>query len=179
MELNIQRLFFIALGVIAAVFALLCFLKRYAKPKPLAVIGDILRYACVQAFLSLAFLAVYILYVKNGYTPRLSDIGVAMLPFSVLVFWAAWRFSALLPGRSSLLYPLGYSVFLLWRFFAESGGIKFFGYVLLNPVYGFIGSKLLDSTLRPLAAVSALLPFVCAALGYGLAIKGIDKKRKM
>lgn len=179
MDINLEKLFFAAVAAVAAVFFGLCRLKKYKKPRFLSVIGDAARYACLQAFLSLVFLAVYVLYIKNGRTPRLSDIGVAMLPFSVLVFWCAWRFSALSPRRYSLLYPLFYSAFLLWRFFSAGGGVKFFGYVLLNPVYGFIGSGLLESSLKPLAAVSALLPFVCAALGYGLGTKGIDKRQKM
>ncbi len=179
LNINLQKLFFTALGALAVLFALLCYVKRYKKIKALFVLGDIARYACLQCFVSLAFLAVYVLYIKNGHTPRLSDIGVAMLPFSILLFWAAWRFGVLSEKRYSLLYPLAYSLFLLWRFFSSDGELKFFAYVLLNPVYGFIGSSLLESSLRPLAAVSALLPFASAALGYGIALKGIDKKHKV
>lgn len=176
---DLQKTFFLLLAALLALLALLCFLKRFTRRRIFSVLGDILRYLCLQGLTVLAFLAVYVLYVKNGRTPRLSDIGVAMLPFTVFVFWFAWRFSLLGARRTSLLYPLCYSAFLLWRFFSVGGGLKFFGYVLLNPVYGFIGSDLLESKLRPLAAVSALLPFACAAVGYGLALKGIDKKRKV
>lgn len=179
MIFNLQKTFFILLAALLALLALPCFLKRFERRRLFAALGDILRYLCLQGLTVLAFLAVYVLYVKNGRTPRLSDIGVAMLPFSVFVFWFAWRFSLLGAGRTSLLYPLCYSALLLWRFFSVGGGLRFFGYVLLNPVYGFIGSDLLESKLRPLAAVSALLPFACAAVGYGLALKGIDKKRKL
>lgn len=181
MLIDLQRIFFIFAAADAALFALLCLLKRVRLPKALQTAADVLRYACIQVFLSLAFFAVYVLYVKNGSAARPADIGVAMLPFSAAVYFAAWRFSALSPKRYSLLYPLAYSLFLLFRFFAFSadGGIKFFGYVLLNPVYGFIGSSLLNGKLKYLAAVSALLPFVTAAVGYGLGTKGIDKRGKM
>lgn len=179
MNINLQRLFFIATGAVVAAFALLCRFKGKIKIKGLLWLGDALRYACVQALISLAFLGVYVLYVKNGRVPRLADIGVAMVPFSVAAYWAAWRFGALSKSRKSLLCPLFYSAFLLWRFFATSGSLRHFVYVLLNPVYGFIGSKLLDSVYRPLAAVSALLPFACAAIGYGLSLKRIDKKIKI
>lgn len=179
MDLNLQRLFFIALAVLAAVFALLCRFKGTIKIKAIRWLGDALRYACLQGFISLAFLGVYVLYVKNGLFPRLADLGVAIVPFSVFVFWAAWRLGALSSSRASLLCPAAYSLFLLWRFFSSTGTLSSFIYVLLNPVYGFVGSHLLDSSLRPLAAVSAVLPFACAALGYGLALKGIDKKAKI
>ena len=179
LNINLQRLFFIALAILALAFALLCRFKGKIKLRAVALLGDVLRYVCLQGFVSLVFLGVYVLYVKNGQAPKLADIGVAMIPFSVLVFWAAWRFGALSASRISLLSPLAYSLFLLWRFFTFDGALGHFVYVLLNPIYGFIGSELLNSSLRGLAAVGALLPFACAALGYGLALKGIDKRTKM
>lgn len=178
MGIDLTRLFLKALSLLCAAFAALCFLKGRFRHRLFAVLGDALRCACLQGFLNLVFFAVYAMYVKNGRAPSASDIGVSLLPLSVLVFWAAWRLSALSAGAESLLFPLCYGGFLLFAFFKAKGGAKFFGYVLLNPAFGFIGSSLLESRLRPLAAVSALLPAACAALGRGLAAKGIDKRQK-
>ena len=178
MGINLTRLFFQALFFICAAFALLCFFKGKFKKTVLHSIGEGLRYICLQCFLNLVFFAVYIMYIKNGRSPSGSDVGVSLLPFSAAVFWAAFRFSALSADVKTLLYPALYSALLLVGFFVSGSGVKFLGYILLNPIYGFIGSGLVQGKLRPLAAVSALLPFACAALGRGIALKGIDRKNK-
>lgn len=178
-DINLSRVFLTVFLSLAAVFALLCFLKGRFKYGGFALAGDILRYLCLQGLISLTFLLSYVLFIKNGVTPALSDIGVAFIPLTVGVYWAAWGLGVLSPSPWRLCLPLAYSLFLLWRFFTAGKGIAFFGYIIFNPSFGFIGSQLSDSTLKPLAALGALLPFCCAAIGRSLGVKTIDKKRKI
>lgn len=178
-DINLSYVFLLVLAVLGALFALLCFLKGRLGKGFLPLIGDLLRYLCLQGLVSLVFLLCYAFFIKNGFSPSLSDMGVAFIPLVVGVNWAAWRFGALSPSPSRLWLPLIYSAFLLYKFFTAGGGVSFFGYVVFNPAFAFIGSLLSDSPLKPLGAFSALLPMFCALIGRGLSLKVIDNRRKM
>ncbi len=179
MNVNLSRVFFAVFFAVAAAFAFLILLKGRVPLKGAPFLGDLLRYLCLQLLSGLVFVFCYVLFIKNGKTPSLSDLGVAFIPISVLIHLAAWRYGALGLHVNRLLIPLAYAVFLTVRFFSAKGTVSLFGYLIFNPSFGFIGSAFASSPLRFLGAVSALLPFATAALGRGLALKGIDKRVKM
>lgn len=178
-DINLSYIFLLAVFVVGALFLFLCFLKGKAKGVLLPFIGDALRYLCIQGLISLVFLLCYAFFIKNGFSPPLSDMGVAFIPLCVLAYMLAWRYGALSPCRSRLWLPLAYSLFLLYRFFTAGGGLSFFRYLVFNPAFGFIGNLLTNSPLRPLGAIGALVPLFCALIGRGLALKMIDNRQKM
>lgn len=186
MDIDLQKIFFTIFGCDAAVFVVLILLKRRLNGlrgtagKAARALCAALCYASAQVFIILMFLCVYTLYVKNGYRPAAGDVGVAFCPFSVLVFALLWRFRAMPLQLSSLLLPLAYSLFLAYRWLsAESGSIASFGYILYNPVFGFIGADFSGTPQRPLHLVSAFLPFACAALGRGAGLYLAALKNKL
>lgn len=177
MDINLSRVFLLAITAVAAVFSLLCFLKgRLYRP---SFLGDALRFLCVQALISLAFLLAYAFFVKNGHSPALSDLGVAFVPLTVGAYWAAWGLGVLSPSPSRLLFPLGYSAFLFFKYFTVGEGLGFFGYAVFNPPFAFIGSKLFSGPFKAFGALGALLPLLCALIGRGFGVKTIDKRRKI
>ncbi len=180
MGANLQDVFLKAMAAVFLCFAALCIVKHFVKAVPrfwgtaFRTVLDWAIWACLQLLLNLAFLVSYVLYAKNGTDLSFSDLGVAFTVVSALVFCLAWRLGFLGQSAVVLLPALAYSVFLLHRFFAAGGGLGFFGYAIYNPMFAFIGSNLQGNS-RTLAAVSALLPLACSALGRGLAVKSIDK----
>lgn len=126
-----------------------------------------------QLVLNLSFLICYALFVKNGYTPSLSDLGVAFIGLSAGLYCLLWRCRALPSKPVSLLPFAAYSVFLAYRFFFAKGLWGRLSYLIANPLFGFIGGE----SAGPLGVLGALLPFACAALGRGLA--GVDKSSKI
>lgn len=175
MGINLQNIFLLALGGVLTVFALLWVLKGRFGNGATAVVGDAARFVCLQALLAAAFLLCYVFCVKNGIDASPSDLSVGFLPLAIGIFWAAWRYGALSPDANRLWLPFAYSVFLLCRFFTVKGSFGFFNYVVYNIAFGFIGG----GACRPLAAINALLPFACAAIGRGMAVKTIDKRNKI
>lgn len=180
MGANLQDVFLKATAAVLACFGGLCLLKYVLKAVPrfwgtaFRALADWVLWLCLQLFLNLAFLASYVLYVKNGTDLGAADLGVAFIAVSIILFFLAWRGKVLSDGVYTLL-PAGlYSAFLLYRFFAADGGLGFFGYVLYNPMFAFIGSNLQGKE-RAIACLSAVLPLVCGVLGRGLALKRIDK----
>lgn len=172
--LNLQNAFLKAMGACALAIAFFCIIKRplASVPKPLGTalcaFRELCTYALLQLGLNLVYMTGYVLYVKNGEDVAFSDLGVAFIAVAVAVFYLAWRLGALSRSGFTLLPAALYSGFLLCKFFSVGKGLGIFGYIMVNPVFGFIG----DGGWR---AVSALLPFACAALGWGLAVKNIDK----
>lgn len=176
MALNLQtvflKMFFGAVGL----FVLLCLARRPLGRLPLpwggvlAAAGDCASYLLAQLLLNLAFVGTYVLYVKNGYTPSLSDLGVAFTVVSVLAFFFLWRFGAFSKKAGFLFYPCAYTLFLLVRYLNSGTGVDFFGYLVFNPMFAFIGAES-----RGIGTVSVLLPLACCCLGRGLALKRIDK----
>jgi len=176
-DINLSRVFLLALTAVGAVFALLCYLK--GKLRGFRFFGDSLRFLCIQALISLTFLLVYAFFVKNGQSPVLSDVGVAFIPLTIGAYWAAWGLGALSPSPTRLLLPFGYSVFLFFRYFTAGEGLGFFGYAVFNPPFAFIGSRLFSGPLKTFGALSALVPLFCAVIGRGFGVKMIDKKGKI
>ncbi len=180
MGANLQDVFLKAMAVVLLCFAALCTVKHFAKAVPrfwgtaFRTGMDFLIWTCMQLLLNLAFLASYVLYAKNGTDLKLADLGIAFIAVSVVAYWLAWRLGALGRGAITLLPAFVYGAFLLYRFFGAGEGLAFFGYAIYNPMFAFIGSNL-QGDIRALAAVSALLPLACSALGRGLAVKSIDK----
>lgn len=179
MTVNLSYVFFAAFFAVMAVFALLVFLKGRIPLKGAPFFGDLLRYLCIQVLSGLAFVFSYVLFIKNGKNPSLSDLGVAFIPLSILIHMASWRYGVFNRSLNRLFIPLAYTVFLLFRFFSAKGTVALFGYLIFNPSFGFIGSRFANGSFRFLGAFSALLPFASAALGRGLALKGIDKRGKI
>lgn len=171
MDINLSYVFLLALAGLLALFALLCFLKGRLGKGFWSVLGEALRYLCLQGLVSLVFLLCYAFFIKNGFSPSLSDMGVAFIPLAIGIHWAAWRLGALSPSPTRLWLPFAYSVFLLYKFFTAGGGVSFFGYVVFNPAFAFIGSLLADSPLKPFGAISALLPMLCALIGRGISLR--------
>jgi len=176
MDINLGLIFGGTFVLLLLVFALLCFLGAKTKKPLLVTAGDLLRFVCLHGLLGLAFLFLYVMFVKNGIEVKLSALGIAFIPFTVGAYFCAWRQGALSASAYSLYLPLTYSLFLLWRLFNAKDGLGIFSYVVFNPAFGFIGSQLKDSALFPLSGVSALLPFLCAVIGRGLGVKTIDKR---
>lgn len=180
MGANLQDVFLKLMGVTALFFAVLCVIKKPLQAVPrfwgtaLRALYGIAAWAACQFMLNLVFLVSYVLYVKDGVDLTFSDLGVAFTAVSVIAYFLIWRFEVLSRNPWSLFPSALYSGFLLYRFLASGGGLGFFGYIVYNPMFGFIGSNLQDEK-RLLASVSALLPFACTALGKGLAAKRIDK----
>ena len=184
MNINLEKVFCVVLAAFAVLFAVLCLLKpgasriRGAAGAAARALRETLTYASAQIFLTLAFLLVYVLYVKNGYQPSPADLGVAFCFVSVIVYGLLWRFGALSDGALTLVPPLAYSLFLLLRWsFVSGGAIGVFGYVMFNPVFGFIGADFAGGEKHILYAVSALLPFACAALGRGIGVHRAHHKK--
>jgi len=176
MTFDLEKTFLYIISADVLSLVLLCFAKKRTRRvkgkagRALCALRDAFTYIAAQIFLVLAFLAVYVMYVKNGYRPSLSNIGVAFIFVSVFAFWALWRFGAISQGALSLLYPLFYSLFLIFRWACIGRGpVGAFSYIMYNPVFGFIGSSLAGGRYGWLYAISAALPFACAALGKGLA----------
>lgn len=180
MGANLQDVFLKAMAMAVTAFGLLCLLKYVFKAVPrfwgaaFRTGFDFLIWAVLQIMLNLAFLASYVFYVKNGADIKLADLGVAFIAVSAVGFYLAWRLGALERGIVTLLPAAVYGGFLLYRFFVAGTGLGFFGYVVYNPMFAFIGSGI-RSEKPALAALSALLPLACSAIGRGLAVKSIDK----
>ena len=175
-DINLELIFACLLFALLLVFALLCLLGAKTKKPPLILLGNLLRFVCLQGLLGLAFMFCFALFVKNGIGVSPSTLGVAFIPFAVLAHFCAWHFGVLSASAYSLLLPLAYSLFLLWRLPLAKGGLGFLSYILFNPSFGFIGSQLKNS---PLYSISALLPLLCAVIGRGLAVKTIDNDGKI
>lgn len=173
MDINLGLIFGVAFTVLLLVFILLCLLGRKTKARWLVLFGNTLRFLCLQGLLGLAFLFLYVSFVKNGIDLSLSALGVAFIPFTVGAYFWAWHQGVLSASAYSLYLPLAYSLFLLWRLFNSAG---VFSYLAFNPAFGFIGSHLQGTGLFPLSGISALLPFLCAVIGRGLGVKTIDKR---
>lgn len=184
MAANLQNTFLTAFGVVTLAFAGLCVAKRFTGAVPgvagtvLCALQGVLCYGAFQILQNLAFLATYVFYVKDGVDLTFSDLGVAFTAVSVVAFFLLWRFGGLDKSPLSLVPAAAYSAFLVYRFAVSPSGLGFFGYLLYNPMFGFIGNALYGEK-RVLAVCSALLPFACAALGRGLALKRIDKSTKL
>ncbi len=165
--MNIQRVYLLAFFGFAAITAAICFWGRRLKEKsPWRILQSFSAFASLQCTLSLAFIGCYVLYVKNGFAVSPSRLGVAFFPFSVFVFFLAWRLKYISRSALSLAAPALYTVFLLIN--CRAGILKL---VLYNPIYGFIAAE----TPFPLSAVAALLPFAAVAVGRALGL--IDKKK--
>ncbi len=175
MDINLGAVFALCFLALLMLFALLCFLGTKTKAPFLVFAGDGLRFLCLQGLLGLAFVLCYVLFLKNGITLSLSRLGVAFIPFTVLAYFGVWRYGALSDAGASLLFPLGYCLFLLWRYFSSGDGLGAFSYVIFNPAFGFIGSQVKGA----LGSVSAVLPLICAIIGRGVAVKTIDKRGKI
>lgn len=188
-SIDIQKYFFFALGVSIFSFAAACALrafirKRTAKRREmsrfadsaLAIAFDAVFYALSMLVLVLVFGACYVFFVKNGYRPDAGDMGVAFVFVATSVFWLLSRAGVFDGGRfAAFSAPALYSAFLVFRWAACAGKLEsesslvFMQYFLVNPIFGFIGSRLTSSTYFPLHSITALLPFVCFVLGYELA----------
>lgn len=184
MILNLQDLFLKAFAGISVLLGVLWAIKNKlamlggALGTALRAARNILTFAATQVLLNLLFLLSYVFFVKNGTVPNLSDISVGFTVICPVAYFVLWRYGALSHSSWTLVAPGIYSAFLLYRFFISGVGVGFFGYLLYNPLFGLIGSTLTGGK-RALGAVSAVLPFACAALGRGLALKRIDKRRKL
>ncbi len=184
MVANLQNMFLKAFGIATLVFAGLCLAKRFTGAVPgkagaaLCALRGALCYGFFQLLQNLTFFAAYAFYVKQGVELSFSDLGVACTAVSVVAFFLLWRLGGLDKSPLSLIPAAVYSGFLVYKFAAAPSGLGFFGYLLYNPMFGFIGNAL-QGTKRLLAVCSALLPFACAALGRGLAVKRIDKGAKL
>ncbi len=181
MLINLQDKFLSAFFAVCLGFAALLLLGRWLRGRK-GTVGRVSFALCVcficgvgQLFMNLSFVLCYALYVKNGSSPALSDMGVAFIGVSVGFFYLLWRLSAL-PRTAYSLLPHGlYSAFLLYRFFFAEGLWGRVTYLVINPLFGFIGGGKAGA----LGAVGALLPFACAALGRGLGVAGVDKCSKV
>lgn len=178
MTLNLQDMFLKAFAAVLVLFSVLWLVKRYIRTAVLRAVRESLCFASAQVLLNLVFLISYVFYVKNGTVPDLSDMSVGFTVICPVVFFVLWRYGAFSPSPLSLITPALYSGFLVYRFFASGTGLGFFGYLLYNPLFGLIGAGL-TGKMRLLGAVSALLPFACAALGRGVAVKRIDKRGRL
>lgn len=179
---NLQNVFLKALLAVSLAFAFICAVKKPLKTVPgvsgtvFRAVRETLAYGLFQLELNLVYIIFYVLYVKNGTAVQFSDLGVAFTLVSVLCFYLLWCCGAFSTTAYTLLPAAVYCCFLIYRICLVKGKLGFFSYIIFNPMFGFIGNGTKDGTV---AVISALLPFACAALGRGLALKRIDKKRKM
>ena len=179
---NLQNVFLKAVLAVSLAFAFICAVKKPLKTVPgsmgtvFRAVRETLAYGLFQLLLNMVYIIFYVLYIKNGTAVRFSDLGAAFTLVSVLCFYFLWRHGALSLTAYTLLPAAVYCCFLIYRIRLAKGKLGFFSYVIFNPMFGFIGNGAKGGTV---AVISALLPVACAALGRGLALKRIDKKRKM
>lgn len=145
---------------------------------------DFLFYALLQLLFLISFAVCYVLFIKNGFHPDAGDLGVVFVFVETLVFAVAVARRLVSSSATALLPAALHSAFLLHKWlecalkFGSGGSSKYLGYIIFNPVFGFVAAPCTSTPFYPLHLISALLPFVAFALGFFLALAFFSKKQK-
>lgn len=146
------------------------------------VLFSLFYYSLVQLLLTLCFAVCYVLFIRNGVHPDAGDLGVVFVFVEALVFGTAVWFGLFSASAVALLPSALHSGFLAYKWltcalkYGAGGSSKYLGYILFNPVFGFIGAPYASTSLYVLHFLSALLPFACFALGHSVAKRTVRKR---
>ena len=120
--------------------------RKRAFERFVKVLFSLFYYSLVQLLLTLCFAVCYVLFIRNGVHPDAGDLGVVFVFVEALVSGAAVWCGLFSASAVALLPSALHSGFLAYKWFAcalkygAGGSSKYLGYILFNPVFGFIGA---------------------------------------
>lgn len=154
--------------------------RRRLWVRALVLLGfDFFFYSLLQVLFTLSFAVCYVLFIRNGLHPDAGDLGVAFVFVETLVCGLGTAWGLFSRSRLALLPALTHCGLLAYKWvgcalrFGAGGSSKYLGYIVFNPVFGFVGAPCTSTPFFCIHLLSALLPAVCFALGHALAGQSI------